>query len=91
MAIDFLKAQKRQRYLILILAVAIFAALLIVWLGFLRKPNFVPSSSSPTANTSKIEIKWETLKGAALEKMKTFQDIPPFDKKVGRENPFAPY
>lgn len=62
MAIDFLQAQKKQRYLILILTLVICATLLIVWLGFFRSSASVVPVSLPTAIQPKIEINFGLFK-----------------------------
>lgn len=91
MAIEFIRAQKRQRYLILILTLIICAILLVVWLGFFRTPAPAIPVSSPTVAQPKIEINWNVLKDAGLEELKSFNQIPALKNKVGRENPFATY
>ncbi|KKS91520.1 MAG: hypothetical protein UV65_C0004G0010 [Parcubacteria group bacterium GW2011_GWF2_43_11] len=90
MAIEFLQAQKRQRYLILILTLAICSILLVVWLGFFR--NSAPGPTSfPTATPPTIEINWNALKDTKLEALKSFEQVPPMEDGVGRENPFTSY
>jgi len=85
MAIEFLQAQKRQRYLI------ICATLLVVWLGFFRTPAAVAPASLPLAAPPKIEINWDALKDAKLEALESFLQIPPLKDKAGRANPFTSY
>jgi len=91
MAIEFLQAQKKQRYLILILTLAICAILLVIWLGFFRTPAPVVPVSSPMVAQPKIEINWDVLKDTKLEALKTFEQIPDLKGKAGRENPFTSY
>lgn len=91
MSIEFLQAQKRQRYLILILTLIICAVLFIVWLGFFRTPAPVIPASSPTITPPQIEINWGVLKDTKLEELDGFSQIPPLKDKAGRENPFTPY
>lgn len=91
MAIEFLKAQKRQRYLILILTLAICAILLVVWWGFLRTPAPAMPVASSLLDQPKIEINWATLKDAGLGELKIFEQIPAFEDKAGRGNPFTSY
>lgn len=91
MAIDFLKAQKRQRYLMLILTLVVCAMLLVVWLGFFRKSASVVPISSNTFQQPKIEINWALLQNDALGELKTFEQVPVFKDEVGRKNPFTSY
>ena len=90
MAIEFLQAQKRQRYLILILTLVICGILLVVWLGFFKKPAAAPIYL-PVIVPPKIEINWDVLKDEALAELQSFKQIPALKDEVGRENPFTPY
>ncbi|MEK7503611.1 MAG: hypothetical protein AAB577_01370 [Patescibacteria group bacterium] len=91
MAIEFLQAQKKQRYLILILTLAVCAILLVVWQGFLRAPGPVIPAYSPLPAPPKIEINWDVLKDTKLQDLKVFEQIPAFGTTTGRSNPFTPY
>lgn len=62
MAIEFLQAQKRQRYLLLILALAICGILAVVWLGFLRGQAPAVQVSPSPATHPKIDIDFGLLK-----------------------------
>jgi len=90
MAIEFLQAQKKQRYLVLILTFAICITLLVVWFGFFR--NSVPAVpvSAPVAQP-KIEINWNLLGDAKLKALKAFEQAPALEKAPGRKNPFTTY
>ncbi len=90
MAIEFLQAQKKQRYLMLILTLVVCAIILVIWLGFFRKPAPVIPASAPKAQ-SKIEINWDVLKDAKFEKLQSFPQVPDLKDKAGRKNPFTPY
>jgi len=91
MAIEFIQAQKKQRYLILILTLVICAILLVVWQGFFRQPAPLIPVSSPAVAPSKIEINLEALKDTKIGELKIFEQIPAFAGEVGREDPFTPY
>lgn len=91
MAIDFLQAQKKQRYLIIILTLAICAILFVVWLGFFKSPAPVVPGSFPQVIKPKIEINWDVLKDTKLEELQIFQQIPALKDKAGRKNPFISY
>lgn len=62
MPADFFQEQKKQRYLILILTLAICAILLVVWLGFLRSSAPAAPASLTTAVRPKIEINFDLFK-----------------------------
>ena len=90
MAITFLQAKKRQRYLIFILVFMIFAILIIVLQGFLRKSQ--PSAVAPTSpEPKKIIINWPVLQAPQLEELQVFETIAPLEGEAGRKNPFIPY
>jgi len=89
MAIEFLEQLKRQRYLILVLAIIILMIIIVIWRGFfaIEKP-VLPPVEKPV---KKIEIDFQTLKSPLLEKFQIFEAIPPFEEEAGRENPFLTY
>lgn len=91
MAIEFLQAQKKQRYLILILTLAICVTLFVVWWGFLRTPAPAAPVSSSAIVQPKIVINWNVLKDVRLETLNIFEQIPPLQGEAGRENPFISY
>lgn len=90
MAITFLEKRKRLKSLIPILVIVVLATILIVWRGLFveEKPLLPEGILKPT---KKIEIDFQILKSADLEKLQLFEKIPPFEEEVGRENPFIPY
>jgi len=75
-------------YLNWILIVVIFIGAL--WFGqnYLVKP--VPSPSPPPQKKT-IEINLKVLESPALQELQIFEEIPPFEGEIGRENPFLPY
>lgn len=87
MAIALFRQRKTQKYLILALIVIILLILVVIWQGFLLKPKLPPEGLRP----KKIEINFEVLKSPRLEELQPFEEIPPFEEEVGRENPFVPY
>lgn len=89
MAINFLQAKKKQRYLILILALIILAIVLIVWQSFFTGGQSKPSTQVLTPGA--IEINWDTLKDAQIDELQLFEEVAPFEGEVGRTNPFIPY
>ena len=91
MAITFLQAKKRQRYLVLTLALAIFVILIIVWQGFLKGKEAPARTLTPVFIPQKVTIDWPTLKEPRIAALQTFEQILPFEDEVGRKNPFIPY
>ncbi|MFH1780690.1 MAG: hypothetical protein ABH841_01680 [Candidatus Nealsonbacteria bacterium] len=91
MANEFLQAQKKQRYLILILALVICSIVAVIWFGFFQAPAPVVQVLSPAMVHSDIDINWDVLEDAKLEALKSFEQIPAIKDEIGRENPFIPY
>lgn len=91
MAITFAQEKKRQRYLILVLALVILLILIVIWRGLFWEGTPQPTSVLPAFVPRKVEINWEALKSPQLEEFHPFEQIPPFEGEIGRENPFIPY
>ena len=91
MAITFLQAKKQQRYLVLTLALVIFAILIIVWQGFLKGKEVPVNPLEPLLAPEKVSIDWPTLKDPKVVVLQTFEQILPFEGKIGRKNPFLTY
>lgn len=92
MAIEFIQAQKKQRYLILILTLVICATLLVIWQGFFQEPApAIPTPVLPEVAPAKIEINLGILDDQKLANLKIFEQISTTTDEIGRENPFAPY
>ncbi len=91
MAITFLQAKKRQRYLLLILVLIVFAILIIVWQGFLKGKEAPVTPVASLLAPEKITIDWQILEDPRVAALQTFEQILPFEDKVGRENPFILY
>jgi len=90
MAITFLQTKKRQKNLILVLALTIFAIVLLVWFSFLGDETPPPSFTSAPAYLE-IKIDWGILEDSQLETLQMFEEVLPFEDEAGRENPFVPY
>ena len=91
MAITFLHEKKRRRYLVLVLALLVFAILVIVWQGSSRRPEAVPPLLVGPLTPKKIIINWSVLEDLKLAELRLFEQIKPFEGKIGRKNPFIPY
>jgi len=88
MALTFIEPKKRQKYLIFILIVVIFAIAFLAWNYFLVKPKIPPPQPVQPAE---IKINFEILKNPILDELQLFEEISPFEEEIGRENPFTPY
>lgn len=90
MAITFAQEQKRQRNLMILLVTVVFAILVIVWWGFFKEKAEGPAVI-PAPFLQKVEINFDILKKAELQALNFFPEIPVFEGKIGRSNPFIPY
>jgi len=79
---------KKQRNTLFILFAIVFIWL--IWFGkdFFIKPLPLPPPPQPLP---KVEINFEVLKNPLLQNLVSFEEIPPFEGEVGRENPFLSY
>lgn len=90
MAITFQKKQEKQKYLFLVFSILILAVFSVIYFSFFKKEKF--SASPPeTHKPPKIEINLDVLKSSFLRGLLPFEEIKPFEGKIGRENPFLPY
>jgi hypothetical protein len=89
MAITFTQEKKKQRYMILILAVAILAGLGVIWWGFFSAPP--EEAAPPTLTFKKVQINFDILNREDLKNLMSFERVPPLEMEVGRENPFLRY
>ena len=84
------QAKKKQRYLIVILILAILGAVFLIWYKFLSK-----RSSTPRVLPEKppeININFDVLKNPILDKLTSFEGIPPFKPEdAGRSDPLQLY
>ncbi|HDZ54774.1 MAG TPA: hypothetical protein ENI19_00455 [Candidatus Nealsonbacteria bacterium] len=88
MALPFFQQRKRQKYLNWIFIIAVLIGAL--WFG--QNYLFKPLSSPPlTPKEKKVEINLEILEKPILQELQPFEEIPPFEGDIGRENPFLPY
>lgn len=92
MAITITQEKKKQKYMLLILAVVTFGILVIIWMGFFRKDE----ASAPAPNVSayavpNINIDWQMLDKLSEKPSIPFETIKVFEGSFGRSNPFTPY
>lgn len=88
MAIKFQKEIKKQRNLIFVFLILILLMVIIVWRGFFVIEK--PPETLVQKYLKKIEIDFATLQNPLLEQLQLMEKIPPFEKEIGRENPFIP-
>ena len=92
MAITFIEERKKQKKLLMILGFLIVITLVVLVQGLVKR---IPRSSMigkeifPTFK--KIEIDFTLLESNNLKDLEPFEEIKPFEGKIGRENPFLPY
>lgn len=93
MAITIAQDKKKQRYLLLAIALIVIFTLAIVWFGFLRKQKVVspPPTTAVVYAIPKVEIDWQILESIRSEKLLPFGEISAFQGNFGRKNPFTPY
>lgn len=89
MAITFIQQKKKQKYLLIILAVLIAISLLVIWQMFLAKPE--PAPVSKALEKPEVKINFDAFKNPIFNKLTPFEPITPFDEEAGRDNPFSPY
>ena len=84
-----LQGNKKQRYLLLLLGIAILGMVFVLWYRSLSKE---PSSSHILPQKPpEIKINFDMLKSDILANLESFDPITPFEGEVGRGNPFIPY
>ena len=83
------QGNKKQRYLLLLLGIAILGMVFTLWYRSLSKE---PSSSHILPQKPpEIKINFNMLKSDILKELETFKKIVPFEDEAGRGNPFIPY
>jgi len=93
MVITFLQREKIQKYLILVFLIIILIIAVILWHVFFREAKFIEliEPKKISIPPKKIEIDFELLKNPIFKELEPFEEIPPFEGEIGRENPFIPY
>jgi len=82
--------KKRQKYLILILAVIIIIGIFVIWYNYFAIPG-PPPPETKKIQTKEIKINIDLLKSQFLKKLEAFDTISSFEGEKGRENPFISY
>jgi hypothetical protein len=88
MAITIFKEKTKQKYLLVLLGVAVLGAIFLVWQRFFQKPS---TSSSLPLPAEEIKINFSVLENPFVKELQPFPEIPPFEGQIGRVNPLAPY
>lgn len=93
MPISFIQQKKKQKQLFLVVGAVLAVTVLVLWFGYFRQPqeSFVPPITTTTSFVKDIKVNFEVLKNPFLKEFNIFEQIPPFEGDVGRENPFLPY
>jgi len=86
---SFLQYRKRQRNLIFVFLVIITAGFFVfIWQRFMTEP--LPPSPE-IERLPVIKINFEVLQSPLLQEFQLFEEIPPLEGEIGRENPFLSY
>lgn len=93
MAITITQERRKQRYLFLVLALIISAILFVVWRGLSRSKATPSIEVVPSVIYTFLQVKidWQLLENIRLETFQPIKEVPPFEGKFGRQNPFIPY
>lgn len=90
MAVNFRIQKKIQKYLVITVISIIIITAGVLWFGFFKKE--APAAAVVSQRMiSGIDINFDVLSSPFLLKAKSFEGIPDFQGKAGRENPFLPY
>jgi len=91
MAITFVEERKKQKKLLIIFGflIAITVVILAQWLLKRIPLSFMTGGQIPPT-FKKIEIDLTILESNNLKDLEPFEEIKPFEGKIGRENPFLP-
>jgi len=91
MAITFLEKRKRLRYFVPVLIITILVTAFVIWQGFFVQEGLPVAEEIVEIPIKKIKIDFQVLKNPIFEDLQPFEEIPPFEVEIGRENPFLPY
>ena len=92
MAVTFLEERKKQKNLIWILLIVVLITVFILWQGFFKKSVLKIETLTPEIAYRKITINFQILENPFLKELQPFEQIGPYEGKIGRENPFlAPF
>jgi len=89
MAITFQEKAKTQRYLVFVFVIVILAIVLVNFV-FLRGKKISPTQPL-VYQPPEIRINFEVFNAPFVKELLPFEEIKPFEGKVGREDPFSPY
>ena len=92
MAITFVEERKKQKKLLLVFGFVVAITVTVLAQGLLKRIPFSPMTDGEISPTfKKIEIDFTLLESNNLKDLEPFEEIKPFEGKIGRENPFLPY
>lgn len=94
MAIKFVEAKKRQKYLILVFVAVALISAVVLWQGYFKKEE--PVSPTPGFFFKEVKIDFGVLESPVLKELQSFEEISlegllPLETNIGRENPFLSY
>lgn len=90
MSISF-DTKKKPPIILIVGLVALIALAVGAWQFFLNKTELTPVSYENIPEPERIEIDSKFLESPEIEELILFEEIPPFEGEIGRDNPFIPY
>jgi len=92
MAITFVEERKKQKKLLLVFGFVVAITVVVLVQGLVKRIPPSPITGREIIPTfKKIEIDFTILENNNLKDLEPFEEIKPFEGKIGRENPFLPY
>lgn len=92
MAVTFVEERKRQKKLLTAFGFLIVIIIVVLAQGFLKRLVTESIGIKPVVSSfRKVEIDFTILESQDVKDLESFEEIKPFEDKLGRENPFVPY
>ena len=93
----FTNQQKKQKYMIWVFVAVLIVTLTVIYFGFLKDTISIGRVNVPifgqdagNAAIGNINIDFNMLDKKEFKELTPFDDVVPFNGKVGREEPFKP-
>lgn len=99
MSIIIQQKNQKQKILIAVFVIMLFATVFVIWQGFFKEQQAITEQISITNRNPEIKIDFSILDHPFLKTFQPFFDIQPFQaststatstEMLGRENPFLP-
>lgn len=89
--------QNKQKYMIIVFIAVLIITATVLYFGFFKEKINFRITSVPALNTENIgivqkniDIDFSILDSEEFKNLTPFEDVSPFEGKVGREDPFKP-